>query len=49
MRLYNPILGLSACLQSRHLGLAHELAPPEPLSPDHQVHSFACGESVLDE
>ncbi len=25
------------------------LRPPEPLSPDHQVHSFACGESVLDE
>ena len=25
------------------------LRPPEPLSPDHRVHSFACGESVLDE
>ncbi len=25
------------------------LHPPEPLSADHQVHSFACGESVLDE
>lgn len=25
------------------------LHAPEPLSPDHQVNSFACGESVLDE
>ena len=25
------------------------LRPPEPLSLDHQLHSFACGESVLDE
>jgi GNAT superfamily N-acetyltransferase len=25
------------------------LLAPEPLSPDHQVNSFACGESVLDE
>jgi GNAT superfamily N-acetyltransferase len=25
------------------------LRPPQPLSPDHQVSSFACGESVLDE
>lgn len=25
------------------------LRPPESLSPDHQVSSFACGESVLDE
>ena len=25
------------------------LRPPESLSPDHQISSFACGESVLDE
>ena len=25
------------------------LHAPEPLSPDHQINSFACGESVLDE
>lgn len=25
------------------------LRPPDPLSPDHQIHDFACGESVLDE
>ena len=26
-----------------------KLHAPEPLSPEHQVNSFACGESVLDE
>lgn len=25
------------------------LQPPEPLSPDHKVNSFACGEPVLDD
>lgn len=25
------------------------LHAPEPLSPDHKIHSFSCGESVLDE
>ena len=25
------------------------LRAPEPLSPDHHVHGFACGESVLDD